>query len=91
MDSRDDGSPRIREVLDPMLVLSIGVAIRFFCISFYLPFILIYLHSGLGLAYVTAGLYLSLPSVAALIFPILGGGLTYRVGRRRLVILSFAA
>ena len=74
-----------------MLVLSIGVAIRFFCLSFYTPFILIYLHSGLGLPYVTAGLYLSLPSVAALIFPIWGGGLTDRVGRRRMIILSLAA
>ena len=90
-DSNNEGSTRIRGVLDPMLVLSIGVAIRFFCISFYLPFILIYLHSGLGLSYVTAGLYLSLPSAAGLIFPILGGGLTDRFGRRRLVILSLAA
>lgn len=90
-DSNDEGSANILGVLDPMRVLSIGVAIRFFCLSFYTPFILIYLHSGLGLPYVTAGLYLSLPSVAALIFPILGGGLTDRVGRRQLVILSLAA
>ena len=90
-DSNDDGSARILGVLDPMLVLSIGVAIRFFCLSFYTPFILIYLHSGLGLPYVTASSYLSLPSVAALIFPIWGGGLTDRFGRRRLVILSLAA
>jgi MFS family permease len=73
---------------DPIKILAAGWAIRWFGISFYTPFILIYLNIDLGIPYVLAGLYLAIPNILALMFPVIGGGLTDRFGRRRIMIIS---
>ncbi len=75
---------------DPVQPLALGWAIRWFGLSAYAPFALIYLNVTLGLPYEIAGAVLALPNIAGLVFPMLGGGLTDRFGRRRVLVVSFA-
>ena len=74
---------------DPITLLSVGWAIRWFGLSTYTAFVLIYLNVNLHLPYLLAGLLLAVPNVAGLVFPLLGGGLADRFGRRTVMVSSF--
>ncbi len=73
-----------------MKLLALGWGVRWFGLSTYAPFVLIYLNSTVGLPYWLAGALLALPNLAGVLFPLLGGGLADRFGRRRVLVTSFA-
>ncbi len=92
VDSSAFGEPAVAtDHIDPVKILSVGLAIRWFGNSFFAPFILIYLHVDLGLSFAVAGLYLVIPGAATLGAPLLGGGLTDRFGRKIFIVSSLGA
>lgn len=76
--------------LRPILVLVIGTGIRWFGLSFYVVFILLFLHNDLHLSYILAGLIITVIGVGTVPLGQIGGGLSDRVGRRRMIVLSLA-
>ena len=80
------GPPGIRR----LRVLLAGWTLRWFGVSFYVPYLLLYFHDSLGLDFVWGGLLIG--GVAALAPPLalVGGGLSDRFGRRRLIVASLA-
>lgn len=72
-------------------VAAAGVAVRYFGVTFYTPYILAYLHVGLGVSFWLAGLYLALPGAASVLVSLIGGGLADRAPRRPMIVASFAA
>ena len=79
-----------RGALRPILVLVIGTGIRWFGFSFYGLFLLLFFHSALHLGYVVAGLYIAILGFVTLPLGQLGGGISDRIGRRRMIVLSLA-
>lgn len=76
--------------LRPILVLVIGTGVRLFGYSFYLVFILLFLHSAFHLSYVVGGLYVGIVALIGIPAGQLGGGFSDRIGRRRMIVLSLA-
>ena len=77
-------------VRDPIFQLAVGWGIRWFGLSAYAPYLLIFFNADLHLPYLEAGLLVALPNTTGLIFPLLGGGVADRFGRRRLIVTTFA-
>ena len=61
---------------------------RWLGVSFYSPYLLLYLHRALGLGFVSAGLVISGLALLAPPLSLLGGGLADRWGRRRMIVAS---
>lgn len=79
-----------RGALRPIVVLVIGTGIRWFGFSFYGLFLLLFFHSALHLSYVVAGLYIAILGFVTLPLGQIGGGISDRIGRRRMIVLSLA-
>lgn len=79
-----------RGALRPILVLVIGTGLRLFGMSFYLVFILLFFHNDLHVSYVVAGLYIAAVGLVTVPLGQIGGGISDRVGRRRMIVLSLA-
>lgn len=79
-----------RGALRPILVLVIGTGLRLFGMSFYLVFILLFFHNDLHVSYVVAGLYIAVVGLVTVPLGQIGGGISDRVGRRRMIVLSLA-
>jgi MFS family permease len=72
-------------------LLGLGVAIRMLGSALYNPFLALYLVNVLDLSYLDVGIIIASVGVALLPFNFLGGLLTDRMGRRRLLLLGLAA
>ena len=79
-----------RGVRDPIFQLAVGWGIRWFGLSAYAPYLLIFFNADLHLPYLEAGALVALPNATGLIFPLLGGGVADRFGRRRMIVATFA-
>jgi MFS family permease len=84
--------PAVKAVasLRSIRVLVLGACIRNFGLNFYSLFLLAFFHSAFGLTYADAGLYIALINVLTLPFGQVGGGISDRYGRRRMIVLSMA-
>jgi len=71
-------------------LLGVGVAIRMLGNALYNPFLALFLVNVLRLSYVEVGAIIAGVGVVLLPFNFLGGLLTDRVGRRRLILLGLA-
>jgi DHA1 family tetracycline resistance protein-like MFS transporter len=71
-------------------VLVFGSAIRNFGLNFYSLFLLAFLHTAFALTYADAGLYIAFIGVLTLPFGQVGGSISDRYGRRRIIVLSLA-
>jgi MFS family permease len=69
-------------------LLGVGVAIRMLGNALYNPFLALFLVNVLGISYLEVGGLIAGVGVALLPFNFLGGLLTDRVGRRRLILLG---
>ena len=87
-DAVADSSPSPPDALRPILVLVIGTGLRWFGTSFYGLFLLIFFHTALHLSYVLAGVYIAVLGLAILPLPQIGGRISDRIGRRRMIVLS---
>ena len=77
--------------MDPNLrLLGGGVAVRMLGNALFFPFLAIFLHAVLGVGFFAIGVIIAGVGLAQLPFNLLGGFLTDRVGRRRLILLGFA-
>lgn len=71
-------------------LLGIGVAVRTFGSALYSPFLALFLRNALGVSYLGIGVIFVGVGFVQLPFSYLGGLLTDRVGRRRLILLGLA-
>ena len=69
-------------------LLGVGAAIRTFGASLYAPFLALFLVNQLGLSYLALGLIFGLVGGIQLPFAILGGLITDRFPRHRLIVIS---
>lgn len=71
-------------------LLGIGVGVRLFGNALYFPFLALFLHHALAVGYLEIGVIIVGVGLVQLPFNLLGGLLTDRVGRRRLILLGLA-
>jgi predicted MFS family arabinose efflux permease len=70
--------------------LGFGVGVRSLGNALYFPFLALFLHAVLGVGYLELGALILLVGVVQVPFGFLGGLVTDRVGRRRLILLGLA-
>jgi MFS family permease len=72
-------------------LLGVGVAIRTFGNALYFPFLALFLHHDLDVGYLEIGVIIVGVGLVQLPFNVLGGLLTDRIGRRRLILFGLAS
>ena len=72
-------------------LLGVGVAIRMLGNALYNPFLALFLVNVLHLAYLEVGVIIAAVGTVQLPFNFLGGLMTDRLGRRRLILIGLAA
>jgi MFS family permease len=75
----------------PLRLLAVGTAVRTFGSALYFPFLALFLENVLGVSYLEIGGLFVVVGLTQLPFNFLGGLLTDRIGRRRLILLGLAS